>query len=430
MKWIKNQPLLYATVVILLVSLVSCQKENNNKSDLIELLSFGPAGVQHGEDIAIIGNNLDKVTAVEMVNVTIEKNGFKSQTAERIIITVPQEAGSGKIVLKTPQGDITSVATINFEVPVVITEMPLTAKPGDNITLKGQYMNWINEIRFERDVVVTELEFVSKSLTELVVRVPLEAQTGKLVFSTGGTEPLMIESEEELELKLPVLTTFSPNPIDRGEDLTITGEDLDLVAGVLFKGLTAPVSDFVSRSATEIVITIPEDANKGTITLVPYSGVLVESAVALELLGGLPPLAPLALAFYDDALANGWQKWGGWGGGNSDIDNSDNVRDGDRAIKVNLAGDWGGALQLGGGNSPTAGRSHIVFSIFGTGGTGGKELNVLIAGNEKRVTIVEGEWTEYLVPLSDIGSPGTINEFTLQDRGWSGTIYMDHIGLR
>lgn len=415
-------------LAVLLFAFGSCKKEDDKKSDTIELLSFGPAGVQHGDDIVFIGNNLDKVTAIEMVNVTIEKNAFKEQTTEKIVLTVPQEAGSGRVVLKTPQGDITSKAPINFEVPVVLTEVPTHAKPGENITLKGEYMNWINEIRFERDVVVTT--FVSQSLTELVVQVPLQAQTGKLIISTGGTEPLVIETEEVLELTLPTLTQFSPNPVERGDNLTITGENLDLVEGILFKGLTEPLTTFVSKTGTEIVVTIPEEANKGTITLVAYSKVPVESSTPLELIGDLPPLAPLATAFYDDAMANGWQKWGGWGSGSADIASSDNVRDGEKSIKVIFGGDWGGALQMGGGNSATSGKTHVVFSIFGTTGTGGKELNVLIAGNEKKITIVEGEWTEYLVPLTDVGSPASINEFTLQDRGWSGTIYIDHIGLR
>ncbi len=430
MKWFNKQFLLYGILsVVLWSTVVSCEKKDDGTSDVVELLSFGPAGVKHGDDIRIIGNNMDKVTAVEFVSATVEKAGFTSQSREVIVLTVPQAAESGQIRLKTAQGDITSKAIINFEVPVVIADVPLSAKPGDNITLKGEYMNWINEVWFERGVVVTE--FISRSHTELVLQVPLQAQSGRVVFSAGGTEPLVIESEDSLHLALPAITEFAPNPAERGDELTITGTDLDLVEGILFKGLTAPLTEFVRKTETEIVVTIPEDANKGAITLVSYSNVHVESEAGLELLGGLPPLAPLAAVFYDDALQNGWQKWGGWGGGSADIDNDDNVRDGDKAIKVVFAGDWGGALQMGGGNAATTGSTHLVLSILGMPGTADKELNVIIAeGVQTIVTITEGEWTEYLIPLSDLGSPEVVSGFTLQDRGWSGTIYVDHIGLR
>ncbi|MBN8787518.1 MAG: hypothetical protein J0I84_10550, partial [Terrimonas sp.] len=136
MKLVHIQRLL--TGIFLIVSLgifESCKKEEK-KSDIIELLSFGPSGIKHGEDIVFIGNNLDKVTAIEMANITIEQKDFKEQTFEKIVLTVPELAGSGKVILKTPQGDITSKAPINFEVPVVISEVPLKAKPGENITLK------------------------------------------------------------------------------------------------------------------------------------------------------------------------------------------------------------------------------------------------------------------------------------------------------
>jgi hypothetical protein len=110
------------------------------------------------------------------------------------------------------------------------------------------------------------------------------------------------------------------------------------------------------------------------------------------------------------------------------------VRDGDKGIKIAFGGDWGGAMQLGGGNSSTSGYTQFVVSIFGTAGTGGKVVNLIVKGGsteEKQITIVEGEWTEYKLPLSStFGSPGTITELFFQDRGWSGTIYVDHIGLR
>lgn len=429
MKIIFNTRLLSLICIVMSIGITaSCKKDKDTNSGKVELLSFGPAGVQHGDTISFIGNNLNKVTAIELTGVSVPQSAFIQQTSVLIKILVPEEAERGPATLKTPEGDVTSITSIDFDVPVTITSFTTAARPGENITITGTYLNWISSITFGKDVVVTE--FVTRSLTELVVTVPAEAQTGALIISTGGTEPLTIETEEELVVALPAISNFSPNPAERGSNITISGTNLDLTMGVLFKGLTAPVTAFVSQSATELVVTIPEDANKGKITLLAHSLVAVESDDALELVGDLPPLAPLGLVFYDDALENGWQKWGGWGGGAVDMENSDNVRDGDKAIKVTFANDWGGALQLGGGNSSTTGYTNVVFSIFGTAGTEGKQLNVLVAGKEKVITIVEGEWTEYNVPLTDYESPAAINEFTLQDRGFAGTIYIDHIGLK
>ena len=429
MKIIFNTRLLSSIWLIVSIgTIASCKKEKDVNSGKVELLSFGPAGVQHGDTVSFIGNNLNKVTAIELTGISVPQSSFIQQTSGLITILVPEAAEQGPVILKTSEGDVTSKTAINFDVPVIITSFTTAARPGENITITGEYLNWVESVTFGKDVVVTE--FVTRSLTELVVTVPAEAQTGTLIISTGGTEPLTIETEEELVVALPAISEFSPNPAERGGNITIKGTNLDLTMGVLFKGLIEPVTSFVSQSATELVVTIPDTANKGKITLLAHSLVAVESEDVLELVGDLPPLAPLGLVFYDDALENGWQKWGGWGGGAVDMENSDNVRDGDKAIKVTFANDWGGPLQLGGGNSSTTGYSNVVFSIFGTAGTEGKQMNVLVAGKEKVITIVEGEWTEYNVPLTDYASPATINEFTLQGRGFAGTIYIDHIGLK
>jgi hypothetical protein len=421
----------WLSVICLLMTislLPACEKEKDANSGVIELLSFGPAGVKHGEDIQFIGNNLDKVTAIEMVGATIQQASFKQQTSELIVVQVPVEAKSGKVKLITTQGDVVSKSTINFEVPVVITSFPSVARPGEEITITGEYMNWIKEVQFADGKIVTV--FTDSSLTELKLLVPIDAKSGPLVFLTGGTEPLTIKSETELQVTLPVATGFAPNPVERGADLTIYGTDLDLTMGILFKGAKDTIWTFVSQSVTQIVVHVPEEANKGKVALIAHSRVVSESVEDLKIVGDLPPLDPLTVTFYDDALENGWQKWGGWGGGSSILDDNNNVRSGEKSIQVIFKDDWGGPLQMGGGNTATAGKTEVSFAIFGEAGTNDKELNILVAGKEKIIKLVEGEWTEYRLPLSDFSNPATINEFTLQSRGWSGTIYIDHIGLR
>jgi hypothetical protein len=431
-KYYKIKPLLSLSLLALAVFFSACDDDDESaNSGQVELLSFGHSGVHHGEEIRFIGNNLDKVNAIELPGATVDKSAFTEQTSEIIVIVVPVAAEEGFVTLKTSDADIVSKTVLSFEVPVAIETITEESRPGATITITGDFMNWVTEVWFAEDLVVTE--FVSQTLNELVVTVPTDAQTGPISLWTGGTEPLVIETEKDLIVTLPNITGLTPNPIARGAELTITGTDLDLTMGILFKGLTEPVTDFEIISATELVVTVPEEANQGKISLVVHSLLQVESEEALALEGALPPLAPLGVAFYVDALQNGWQKWGGWGGGSSDLASTDNVRDGTTAIKVIFASDWGGPLQLGGGNTSTAGRTEIAFSIFGGPGTGGKELNALVKGGsteEKIITMVEGEWTEFKIPLADFGNPATITEFIFQSRGWAGTIYVDHIGLR
>lgn len=403
----------------------SCKKDDDTNSGAVELLSFGPAGVKHGEEVIILGHNLDKVTAIDFVGASVGQGDFKEQTPERIVLSVPQAAERGRIVLKTPGGDITSKGLIDFDVPVKVTSVTAAARPGDQISIKGEYVNWISAVEFAGDTIVKD--FVSRSMTELIVKVPLSAKTGKLILSTGGTEPVSFETEAALTLAVPTVGAIAPNPAEKGKQLIITGDNLDLVKEVLFKG-TGPVGSFVSKSKDRIVVSIPDTASKGKVTVVSYSGIKVESPVALLFVGDLPDLAPLGYALFADKLENGAQNWG-W---SADVvfDNTERVRDGDAAIQVKYQGSWG-ALKFANFSVSTTGYSELTFSIYGGEGSDGKVIKVIPSGGPAYdVTVEAGKWVEYRIPKANVGMAASMTDLTFQDTGWSGTVYIDHVGLR
>jgi hypothetical protein len=256
--------------------LTSCDDDEEEKK--VVLLSFGPSGVHHGDKIKFVGQNLNKVTSIVLPGVqgTVEVSSgeFVSQSSTLIELVVPAEAQAGKVILKSPSGDIESKTMLSFEVPVTVTSITGEAKPGTNITISGDKVNWIEVVVFNDGLVVTE--FVSKSLTELVVTVPMEAQTGFLFFGSGGTEPLAFVSEEPLTVTLPAVTSIAPSALKHTEILTVTGTDLDLVTSIIFVGGTEIAqSGFISQNETEIVIEVPATALKGKLTLKQASPVNV-----------------------------------------------------------------------------------------------------------------------------------------------------------
>lgn len=420
------------SLAVITLGVSSCKKDDDvSMTDDVQLLSFGPTGVKHGEKVSIIGNNLDRVTAVEFAGAAVESGAFEQQTSELIVLTVPMAAERGVITLKTTEGDIVSKSPFDLEVPVMISDFPAVVRPGENMTIKGNFLNWVTGIQFAQDTLVTV--FVSRSMTELVVSVPMTAQTGPLIFFSSGTVPLSIPTETEVIVTLPAITGLSPVSVEREADLTIVGTDLDLAEGVLFPGVKDPVMTFVSKTPNQIVVKVPKEARKGKISLKAWSGVTVESGTAIEIAGDLPPLEPMNFLLYDDALRNDWSKWNGWGTGSLDMASTEKVRDGEKSIKVTFGGGWGGTLQIGGA-AATAGSTELRFSVFGMPGTNGKKLNVIVKGGSKEnheISVVEGEWTEYKwLIATELGAPATISEFVLQDTGWAGTIFIDQIGLK
>ncbi|GAA4438698.1 hypothetical protein GCM10023188_34430 [Pontibacter saemangeumensis] len=304
----------YNTRLLLLLCLVlsfgiitSCDDdddENGPNAGQVELLSFGPTGVKHGEEIRFIGHNLNQVESIELPGVNVPKSAFKSQTPELIVLVVPEEATEGYVTLKTASGDIQSKTVLSFEVPITIASVTAEARPGANITITGTKLNWVEGVVFESDTVK---EFVSQSMTELVLQVPATAKTGKLLLVGGGTEPSFVETEEELIVTLPKVTALTPAALNTGADLTIKGTDLDLVKAVLFNGVgEAMVSEFVSQSATELVVKVPGNAKTGVLTLVANSDVEVETTQELAIaLPAVTSLAPGAVKHGDNLTITG-----------------------------------------------------------------------------------------------------------------------------
>ena len=94
-----NIPLLLIGLLLSIGTLLSCQKKDDLPTENVQLLSFGPTGARHGDTLRFIGNNLEKVTAIELTGASVPQASFIQHTSQLILIIVPQEAEQGKITL-------------------------------------------------------------------------------------------------------------------------------------------------------------------------------------------------------------------------------------------------------------------------------------------------------------------------------------------
>ncbi|MBK7872758.1 MAG: IPT/TIG domain-containing protein [Saprospiraceae bacterium] len=277
-------PVLISLLVIGFM-LNSCDKDDDNTPS-IQLLSFGPSPVLRGGDLRFIGTGLDKVTSIVLAN-NVEVNTFKTKTSELIVITVPEATVDGKVTLKTPQGNIETKTVLRISEPITITSIsPARVRPGGILTISGTYLNLVKEVVFSAKKSVKA--FQSQSQTKLEVKVPDDAQTGKIVLSNGEADPILVESETDVEVILPAASQISPNPVKAGSNLTIEGTDLDLVKTLVFGG-GSRVTSFVSVESGKLVAIAPADARDGALTMIVAS--LVEVQTAQEVTMAVPSIA-------------------------------------------------------------------------------------------------------------------------------------------
>lgn len=511
----KNRILVFL-IMLLAASVVlkSCKEEDGGESAIV-LNSFGPAGVSHGDKIQFIGLNLDRVTAIQLPGIEVQASSFTTRTSRLVELTVPAEAEAGLVTLKTPDGDITSKTPLNFKVPVVITTITPEARPGGEISIKGTLVNWIEEIVFNDGISVLSKDFTSKTVQELKVKVPLDAQSGFLIFRSGGVKPESFASTEQLKVTLPAVTSIAPASVKHTGDLTITGTDLDLVTSITFAG-DKTVAEFKSQSATEIVVAVPGGALKGKITLKQVSPINVVTTQELTIIlpagtaitpkpakpgidnvtitgtnldlvkqltlpssgplaaanflthtetqivfalptgtksGGIiyttihdytsnlgvtlvvpsagPP--PLPIAVFDETIAPGGGDWS-WEKIVSDPASTEQFYSGDVSWKFQTGNSGGMSV---GGLTPidVTGQEVFSFSVFGSTGTGGKQIAAILNDNwsdYNAVTLVEGQWTSFQIPLTSYATTNKaqITRIALKVEGTAtSTIYVDRVGF-
>jgi hypothetical protein len=124
---------------------------------------------------------------------------------------------------------------------------------------------------------------------------------------------------------------------------------------------------------------------------------------------------------------------GGWGG-TSALNSTEVVKRGTHSVKISYAGGYGSPMQLGGGSLSLVGYTKVKISIYGGPGSTNNKVKLVLNGNAAsgvELVLVAGQWTDYSISLSDLGSPMILNEIWLQE--FSGTsseiIYVDDFGL-
>lgn len=306
MKKIKN--ILALLVVALMgLSLTACSEDDldtNQYQKGVHLNVYGPQPVMRGGQLRFLGSNLDQIAQVlipgcePITNIEVVKAGFPSE----IRITLPKdgpEPGLVTLITKTDERITTKTALTYQEGIEFEAFSPESVMPGEELTIKGEYLNLVHMIEFADGVRVPESEFTEHTRYEIKVIVPDEARTGKVglfdvdlstLEDAGSAIYNIIMTDVALNVGTP---TISKVTTPRGEGIqtdeftakmdelfTLEGEHFGLINSVKFvpkagdvHGSACETTEFtVSEDGKTLTFKLPAEAADGDINLVCRSG--------------------------------------------------------------------------------------------------------------------------------------------------------------
>ena len=265
--------------------------DTNQYKGGISLNVFGPSPVLRGGELRFLGCGMDQVASV-LIPGCDAITDIQLISAEEIRVIVPQTALPGYVTLMLRNGEsIVTKTQLTYSEPVSIESFsPESVRPGDVLTIKGEYLNLMHQVIFAENVIVSDeviaeeeateatSKFLKHTRNEIQVRVPEEAQSGKIILSDGAEIPNRLYSEVELQVVLPSVAELADyNNIKPGATLTVTGENFDLVKEVRMENGETMLFTY-SAEQKALTFTIPRGAVNGPIYVVPASGVLVQVA--------------------------------------------------------------------------------------------------------------------------------------------------------
>lgn len=265
--------------------------DTNQYKGGISLNVFGPSPVLRGGELRFLGCGMDQVASV-LIPGCDAITDIQLISAEEIRVIVPQTALPGYVTLMLRNGEsIVTKTQLTYSEPVSIESFsPESVRPGDVLTIKGEYLNLMHQVIFAENVIVSDEVIAEKETTEatskflkhtrneIQVRVPEEARSGKIILSDGAEIPNRLYSEVELQVVLPSVAELADyNNIKPGAIMTVIGENFDLVKEVRMENGETMLFTY-SAEQKALTFTIPRGAVNGPIYVVPASGVLVQVA--------------------------------------------------------------------------------------------------------------------------------------------------------
>lgn len=232
-----------------------------------------------GDVLTIEGDYLNNITSVIFANgATMDAESFKSQTRYQIQLVIPAEAGEGRFQISDGNNYMYSEGALSINAPEIDANNAIgksLIKAGETEVLRGTSLDQIASIELN-GATVEAADFKSQTASEITFIISSKVADGEItaVTKSGIRIPF-----GEITTVVPSQLVATPSPIKNGEEITISGKDMDLITGIAFPN--AKESKLNKVETTKVTSTVPEDAQEGDITLSLDNGKTVTVAYKL-----------------------------------------------------------------------------------------------------------------------------------------------------
>jgi hypothetical protein len=224
--------------------------------------SFSPTSGPGGTTVIITGANLnEKSPHADVAFNGVIATSYGAFSANTITSTVPAGATSGPITVTTTNGSMTS-SQIFYLPPAITSFTPTNSAPGTRVTITGSNFTNASSVTFNG----VAASFNVTNNTTIGATVPSGVVTGPISVTTpGGTA-----NSSGNFYGAPIITDFNPKHGLPGTNVTLTGTNfLGTTAVKFFNNINAVIT---SINNGQIVVTVPNGAQTGLITIVAPAG--------------------------------------------------------------------------------------------------------------------------------------------------------------
>lgn len=232
-----------------------------------------------GDVLTLEGDYLNNITSVIFANgYTMDAESFKSQTRYQIQLVIPAEAGEGRFQISDGNNYMYSEGALSINAPEIDANNAIgktLIKAGETEVLRGTSLDQIASIELN-GATVEAADFKSQTASEITFIISSKVADGEITAVTKSGIKIPFG---EITTVVPSQLVATPSPIKNGEEITISGKDMDLITGIAFPN--AKESKLNKVETTKVTSTVPEDAQEGDITLSLDNGKTVTVAYTL-----------------------------------------------------------------------------------------------------------------------------------------------------